>query len=210
MRRLQSEAFPSMLPQEALEVLDAGRAGNDGKPDATIRFANKEIANFRKDSPPQTILGFEQKTWFLNRLKSSTVHWKIWGSSLGTPDGRMDPQNLPAGITRPWAGAGYAVLPPNDHSGAYLKRAEIYSHIRKEGIGGFATVCGDRHGFWAGLASAALPCEFVCIARPVERVTEANGGLLLYRVVHRAPLWKRNRRPSLEQRILEGDPRLSI
>ncbi len=55
-----------------------------------------------------------------------------------------------------------------------------------------------------------MECEFVCIPRPLERSDKPDGGPLLYRVVHRAPLWKKGERPQLEQRIVEGNPALSI
>jgi len=315
---LSSADFPNFIPQEAQEILDAGRDYAGGHPPATIRFGSADVPNFRKDEAPQTILGAEQKAWFLDRLRTSKATWKIWANSLGTLDWRADPQNLPAGLTTPWPGAGYAGFGGGDHSGAYVERAEIYDLVRDAGITGFATVAGDRHSFWAGFAAKALPpakfepvgvafitgsisapglvealehrfpkdhplrplfladrpdggkpqaainlllrhgvrtcveygktgdaekarrlsnpdlaphlsfvdigghgyatvrvasdaieSEFVCIPRPLERTERADGGPLRYRVVHRAPLWTRDERPRLEQRILEGDPGLS-
>ena len=315
---LSSDDFPNFIPQEAQEILDAGRDYAGGHPPATIRFGAAEVPNFRKEDPPQTILGAEQKAWFLDRLRTSKATWKIWANSLGTLDWRADPQNLPAGLTTPWPGAGYAGFGGGDYSGAYVERAEIYDLVWDAGITGFATVAGDRHSFWAGFAAKALPpakfepvgvafitgsisapglvealehrfpkdhplrplfladrpdggksqaainlllrhgvracleykksgdaekaqrlsnpdlaphlsfvdigghgyatvrvasdaieSEFVCIPRPLERTERADGGPLRYRVVHRAPLWTRDERPRLEQRILEGDPGLS-
>ncbi len=318
-REFLSNHFPELFPQEALEILDAGRAYAGGKAPETIRFGERQIPNFRKHEPAQTILGVEQKAWFLNRLKTSTATWKVWGNTMGTLELRADPQNLPAGLTAPWPGAGYAGSNSADHSTAYLERAEIYSFVRGEGITGFATVAGDRHSFWAGLAAETLPpkafdpvgiafivgsisapglaealehklpkdhplrdlyvvqrpgdprprpainmllrhgvrscleyarsgdaerarrlsnpelsphlafvdmgghgyatvrasadmweCEFVCIPRPLEHVASHDGGPLLYRVVHRTPLWKKGERPQLEQHVLEGNPLLSL
>src|SRR4030095_9398121 len=108
------------------EILDAGREYADGKPPATIRFGGVEMPNFRKDQPPQAILGAEQQAWCLQRLKSSRATWKLWGNSGGTLDWRADPQKLPAGLTKPWPGAGYAGFGGGDHSAAYIERAEIY------------------------------------------------------------------------------------
>ncbi len=312
-----SKDFPNLFPQEMQELLDAGRSANGGKPPATLRFGDKEIANFQKDKPAQTILGKTQRDWFLARLKASDATWKIWGNTTGTLDWRVDPQNLPAGLTKPWPGAGYAGFGGGDHGSAYVERALIYDFVAREGITGFATVAGDRHSFWAGLAAKALPprkfepvgiafvtgsisapglveslehkfpkdhplrplfvadrgaaipepavnmllrhgvrscleyaksgdigkaralsnpdnaphlafvdmgghgytvvrasaeafeTEFVCIQRPVERNEAADGGALLYRVVHRAALWKAGEAPTLTQRVLEGDPKLS-
>jgi alkaline phosphatase D len=316
---LMSKDFPELFPQEALEILDAGRIYNGRKPPETIRFGELEIPNFRKQEPPQTILGATQKQWFLNRLKTSTATWKVWGNTTGTLDFRVDPQRLPPGLTKPWPGAGYAGFSGGDHSTAYVERAEIYSFVRGEGITGFATIAGDRHSFWAGLAAETLPpkafepvgvayivgsisapglveslehklpkdhplralylarppgstkphptvnmllrhgvrscleyarsgdaerariltnhelaphlsfldmgghgyatvrasadaweCEFVCIPRPIEPITRRDGGPLLYRVVHRTPLWTKGERPQIEQRVVEGNPALSL
>ncbi|HEY6922111.1 MAG TPA: alkaline phosphatase D family protein, partial [Steroidobacteraceae bacterium] len=153
-----SPDFPDLVPQEVYEILDAGRIYAGGKPPDTIAFGNQQIANFRKSDPPQTILGATQKAWFLDRLKASTATWKVWGNTTGTLDFRADPKNLPEGLTTSWPGAGYAAgFSAGDHSTAYVERAEIYSFVRGEGITGFATVAGDRHSFWAGLAAESLP-----------------------------------------------------
>ena len=156
-----TDDFPGLVPQEAMEILDAGSAYNGGRPPASIRYGGAEVPNFRRDQPPQTILGAEQKAWFLERLRKSSATWKIWGNTTATLDMRADPQNLPSGLTRAWPGVGYAGFGPSygtgDHSSAYVERGEIYDFVRDIGITGFATVAGDRHSFWAGLAAKALP-----------------------------------------------------
>ena len=156
-----SDDFPGFMPQEVLEALDAGSAYNGGHPPATIKYGDKEIPNFRKDQPPTTILGAEQKAWFLECLENSRATWKIWADTVATLDMRADPQNLPAGVTKIWPGAGYAGFDAStgagDHSTAYIERGEIYDLVRDHGITGFATIAGDRHSFWAGLASKSLP-----------------------------------------------------
>ena len=314
-----SNDFPNLIPQEAIEILDAGRTYGGGNAPGAIRYGETEVANFRKDGMPQSILGVQQRKWFLEKLRASRATWKVWGSSSGTLDTRVDPQNLPAGLSKPWPGAGYATFGFGDYSSAYVERAAIYDVVRDSGITGFVTVSGDRHSFWAGLAARALPpqafepvgaafitgsvsapglvealehnlpkdhplralyltdvpgeerprpavnmllrhgvrscleyqssrdlerarrvsnpalaphlsfidwgghgyaalrvsadaveCEFVCIPRPLERSEGVEGGPLRYRVVHRVPLWHKGERPKLEQRVIEGDPGLSI
>jgi alkaline phosphatase D len=156
-KAFSSEDFPEFVPEEAMAILDAGRSYDQGNAPAVIRYGSAEIANFRKESPAQTILGDEQKRWFLDRLIGSKATWKIWGNTTATLDMRADPQNLPPGLTKPWPGAGYAGFGGGDHSSAYVERGEIYDFIRDHGITGFATVAGDRHSFWAGLAAKSLP-----------------------------------------------------
>jgi alkaline phosphatase D len=293
---LDDPNFPELIPQEMLERLDAGEGG----------------------LPPQTILGQRQKKWFLETLRASQQTWKVWGNSLGTLDWRADPQNLPSGVGARWPGTGYAIFGGGgDYGTAYRERAEIYDAIRSAAISNFVTVSGDRHSFWAGLASKQLPpsgfdpvgaafitgsisaaglveafehrfpkdhplrplyiadrdgkqqpavnlllhhgvrtcleyaksgnleaarqvsnpdlaphlkfldlgghgyatlrvaaestqCEFVCIPRPLERSPTDDGGPLRYRVVHTVNRWKAGERPVLQQRVIEGDPGLSL
>ena len=154
---LSSDDFPEFMPEDAMEILDAGRTYNGGQPPASIRFGGVEIANFWKDQPAQTILGAEQKAWFLERLRNSKATWKIWGNTTATLDMRADLQNLPPGTAKPWPVGGYAISPQGDHGSAYAERGEIYDFVQAHDITGFATIAGDRHSFWAGLAAKSLP-----------------------------------------------------
>jgi alkaline phosphatase D len=310
--------FPYLTPDEVTEILDAGRTYDGGHPPETIKLGDKSLPNFRKDQPAVTMLGARQKAWFFDRLRASKATWKVWGATNGTLDMRADFQNLPAGLAKPWPGAGYAGGGGGDWSGCIAERAEVYDFVRDHKITGFATVSGDRHSFWAGLAAKALPpkafepvgvafitgsisapglaegmeynlkkdltlrplyladrpgakpehtvnmllrhgvrscleyarsgdvkkaralsnpdlsphlsfvdmgghgyavvrasvdafeTEFVAIPRPLERNPAPDGGPLAYRVVHRAALWKAGETPKLTQKVLEGDPKLSI
>ncbi len=149
--------FLGMFPEEAMRILDGGRAYNGGNPPEELTFGDVRIPNPQKHAPPQAILGSEQKAWFKDQLKRSTATWKIWGNSLGCLDWRADPQNLPAGLTKqPWP-TSYASLGSGDHGTAYMERGEIYGFVRDSKISGFAIVSGDRHSFWAGYATSELP-----------------------------------------------------
>ena len=154
---LLSEDFPEFIPEEAMEILDAGQTYDNSHPPSSIHLGASEITNYRRDQPAQTILGVEQKTWFLERLRQSKATWKIWGNTTATLDMRADFQNLPPGLTKPWPGTGYATSPGGDHGTAYVERAEIYDFVQAKSITGFTTVAGDRHSFWAGLAAKSLP-----------------------------------------------------
>jgi alkaline phosphatase D len=156
---LQSDFFPEVISQEATEILDAGRAYNRGQPPAIIRSLDGkiEIPNVWKDRPTQTILGADQKAWFLERLRNSKATWKIWGNTTATLEMRADPQNLPEEMAKRWPWAGYACFPMQDWGTAYVEKSEIYDFILEHGITGLVTVAGDRHSFWAGLAAKSLP-----------------------------------------------------
>jgi alkaline phosphatase D len=148
------QPFP-FFPEALSRQLDGGRAYADGHPPAKLVFGDKSIANFCATEPAQSMLGAKQKAWFLERLRTATATWKIWGTSLGTLDWRIDPQHLPAAMGQ-WTD-GYAVLNNGDWGGAYHERGQIFDAVRDAGITGFAVVAGDRHSFWAGYAAKALP-----------------------------------------------------
>jgi len=156
--KLGGDEFMNMFPESEFRALDGGRAFNGGNPAPEIRFNDAHVPNPQRDAPPQTMLGAEQKSWFKGRLKSSTASWKIWGNSLGALDRRVDPQNLPPGMTKEsWPPGAYASMNGADWGTAYAERAEIYHLVRDAKITGFAIVSGDRHSFWAGYATADLP-----------------------------------------------------
>lgn len=173
--------FPNLFPQGAMEVLDAGRAYDGGKPPAEIVFGDRTVGNFRRDEPPITLLGSVQKAWFKRTIASSDATWKIWAASNGTLDWRADPQNLPAGLTKPWPGGSYACFGGGDLGSMYTERAELYDFIKDRNIEGFVTVSGDRHSFWAGYAAKSLPPElfepigvaFICGSLSAPGLAEA-------------------------------------
>ncbi len=142
---------------EIAEVLDAGRSFAGGRPPATIPFGGAEKANPRRTAPPQSMLGVEQKAWFLARLRASTARWRLWGNSVAMLDWRTDLQNLPPELRAKWPFAGYGLMGTGDWAGYRTERNEILDLVRHENLAGFATLAGDRHAFAAGLLSAALP-----------------------------------------------------
>jgi alkaline phosphatase D len=145
--------FHWVTPQEAVEILDSGRAFDGGRAPDTIRYAGRDVPNPRKNAAPQSFLGRQQKAWFLEQLQRCKAPWKIWGHSFGTLEWRSDFQNLPPDLGPAWPGQGYAMF-----SGAFFaERSEILDAVRNLGITGFAVVAGDRHSFWAGTLSKRLP-----------------------------------------------------
>lgn len=151
--------FIGMYPESGYRILDGGRAYNGGNPPAELTFNDARVPNPQRNAPPQTLLGAEQKAWFKDQLNKSTATWKIWGSSLGAIDKRVDPQNLPPELTQEqWPkDGGFASLGGSDYGTAYMERAEIYNLVRDAKITGFAIVAGDRHTFWSGYAASELP-----------------------------------------------------
>jgi alkaline phosphatase D len=155
----QSQNHPYVYSENALNILDAGRAYDNGKPPDAIRFNGRDIPNFRSNDAPQSMLGREQKNWFKERLRASRATWKLWGNSIAMIDWRLDYQNLPNDIGTKWPDDDYGAMTTDDWAGYRHERAEILSFIRRNAITGVAAVCGDRHAFEAGVVSASLRPE---------------------------------------------------
>jgi len=153
--QFQSKDFPFVVPEEVVEALDAGRAYKGGHPPEHIRFGGVDIANPRKTAPPQSILGAEQKRWFVERLSASKAPWKVWGNSVGMLDCRIDFHNLPEGAGPRWPGVGYGSMVTDDWAGYRTERGEILDAVKD--MAGFVSVAGDRHAFFAGVLSKDLP-----------------------------------------------------
>ena len=180
------EGFP-FAPDEVYRIIDAGRAYDGGKPPETLRFGTDEKPNWRKNEPPASILGAEQKAWFLDRLGKSRATWKVWGNSMGALEARSDPQNTPKAPGRPeWpADGGYGAYTVLDWSGHRAERAEILDFVRDHGITGFGTVAGDRHAFYAGVLAPTLPphpFEPVAFEFVTGSISSVGGGEALPRV----------------------------
>ena len=83
-----------------------------------------------------------------------------------------------------------------------LSNRDLAPHLAFLDLGG--------HGYGVvRLDGAALETEFVCIPRPLERSDRPDGGPLLYRVGHRARLWRPGEPPQLERTRVDGSPPLA-
>ncbi len=150
--------FNGMFPEDLMQILDGGRAFNNGNPPAELEFQGKRVKNPQKAAPPATLLGAEQRAWLKDQLERATATWKIWGNSMGTLEWRADPEHLPIGLVHSlWPAGRFANIGARDHGTSWVDRNEIFDHVRDKKITGFAVISGDRHSFWAGYASAQLP-----------------------------------------------------
>src|SRR5262249_56206683 len=111
--------------EEVMRTLDAGAADANGHPPGVLMSSGAPVPNYRKDAPSQTLLGVEQRAWFLDQLRRSRATWKVWGNSLGTLALRADPHHLSSWLTTPGPGQGYAIFGGGgDYGTAYTERRE--------------------------------------------------------------------------------------
>jgi alkaline phosphatase D len=84
-----------------------------------------------------------------------------------------------------------------------LSNRDLAPHLAFLDLGG--------HGYAVvRLDGRAMETEFVCIPRPLERAERPDGGPLVYRVIHRAALWRAGEPPVLQRTRLEGTPPLAL
>jgi alkaline phosphatase D len=183
--QFQPAEVPLFFPLNALEILDAGRAFNNGHPPETINYDDKEIPNPRKNAPPRSVLGIKQKAWFKEQLRTSNAPWKLWGNSFAMLDWRLDLQNLPADSQLRWPSKSYGTL-GGDWSAYRTERKEILDYLKQEKITSMVSIVGDRHSFFAGLLSPSLPpntfepvaAEFITGSVSAPGIVEAIGYIL--------------------------------
>ena len=159
MKAFRPKGFPYFDLDEAFGALDAGRTYRGGHPPATIEFDGAQLPNPNVTAAPGTILGAQQKAWFLERLRSAAAPWKMWGNSVGSLDWRTDLQNVPAANGPRWPSPGYGLCTEDDWSAYRAERNEIFDSVRAHRIAGFVSLAGDRHAFTAGRVSTSLPPE---------------------------------------------------
>ncbi|NIJ39821.1 alkaline phosphatase D [Parvibaculum indicum] len=131
-------------PVDLVKTLDSGRLANDGNPPETISHGDREIPNPRRNMPPGTQMGVDQKHWFKQVLKASTARWRFWASSVPALSMRLDLSSVPmAGYRDGYVGAdGWQGYPG--------ELRELMAYVRANGIPNLVTLSGDYHAFAAG------------------------------------------------------------
>jgi alkaline phosphatase D len=128
------------LPKDPVNILDAGKTANNGKPpDMAVRFPNT-----RKDSDPGTMLGAAQKAWWKSVMKASTATWRIWGNPVPLLRIQLDGSQV-ALIS------DQLLLSPDAWDGYNTERKELMAHLRDNQIYNVLSLSGDHHAHFAGL-----------------------------------------------------------
>ncbi len=128
------------LPLDVVNTLDAGRTANGGAPPDEV----DSIPNTRKDSPPGTMLGAEQKQWWKDVMSASDATWKIWGNAVPITRIRLDSSEV---ALLP----GDLVLSSDAWDGYATERRELMNFLIDNDIANVVSVSGDHHAHFAGL-----------------------------------------------------------
>jgi alkaline phosphatase D len=132
---------------ELVAIADAGSAYGQGKPPATLPYGDGTVPNPAKDRVPGTMLGLEQREWFLDTIKGSAAPWKLWANALPLMPLRLDMSSLPFTNYQDsiynidgWAGYPYEV-------------SLLMRQLEDEDITGVVSLSGDHHMHGAGTVS---------------------------------------------------------
>jgi alkaline phosphatase D len=129
------------LPKDAVNAMDAGRTANGGKPEATVlNFENR-----RKDSPPGTLLGAAQKTWWKAVMQASPATFKIWANSVPLLRILLDHTAVASLI------ANDLLLSPDAWDGYNSERKELMAFLGDNQISNVVSLSGDHHAHYAGV-----------------------------------------------------------
>lgn len=131
----------NVLPAADVATMDAGNTANGGNPPATVGFNG--LPNPRMTSPPGTMLGKEQKTWWKETMKASDATWKIWGNEVPLMRFFIKEGGIGLIVDRIMNGDAWDGYP--------TERKELMSYLRAENIRNVVVLTGDIHAQFAGI-----------------------------------------------------------
>jgi alkaline phosphatase D len=150
----------NFLPIGLVSQFDQGSTANGGNPLATILG----IPNPRFASPPGTMLGAAQKTWWKDTMQSSDATWKLWGNEV--PMMRMLVKNVGTALG---PDATFSrVLDGDGWDGYPTERKELLTFLKDNNIENVVVLTGDIHAHFAGV----LLDDFDSTGTPVPVATE--------------------------------------
>jgi alkaline phosphatase D len=131
------------VPMAVVNTMDAGRTANGGMPPETFGMPTRFV-NTRKDSPPGTMLGDEQKQWWKDVMASSAATWRVWGNPV--PLLRIQLDGSMVDIIK-----DQLLLSADAWDGYNTERKELMAFLKERNIHNVVSLSGDHHAHYAGL-----------------------------------------------------------
>ncbi|MCB1841431.1 MAG: alkaline phosphatase D family protein [Halioglobus sp.] len=149
-------------PVALVDIADGGRDYNAGHPPATLPYGDGNTVNPARDRSAGSMLGAEQRAWFVRTLAASSANWKVWGNSLPLLPMRLDLSTLP------FTGYEDSIFNIDSWAGFPGERAALMRAVEAQGIAGLVSLSGDHHMHGAGTlnrdpgdaAAPALAADF--------------------------------------------------
>lgn len=115
-------------------------------------FVRKAGFDPRESSAKPTLLGAQQKTWFVDAVKRSDATWKVWGNEVQVYQMALDlwrlpgvPDTIPIINLSPYT----VYLNTDQWDGFRSERAEILSALDRANVQNLLVCTGDIHSFYA-------------------------------------------------------------
>ena len=131
-----------------VEIADGGRDYDDGNPPEFLPYGDGTIPNPARRRPAGTILGKEQKEWFLEQLKTSGATWKVWANSVPALPFHIDLASLPSSDFED------SLFTIDSWRGYPHELRSLLESIGETGVTGVVSLSGDHHLHAAGLLKA--------------------------------------------------------
>lgn len=131
-------------PVRLVEIVDAGRAYDNGRAPATLPYGDGTLANPAAEREPGTLLGQAQRDWFLQTLSESDAPWKLWGNALPIIPMRLDMSRLP------FTGYEDSIFNTDAWAGHPYEQRLLMEHLAANGVTGVVSLSGDHHMHGAG------------------------------------------------------------
>jgi len=133
-----------MNTAKLVEIADAGREYNNGKPPEFLPYGDGKTPNPARTRPPGTCLGESQRAWFLDALESSTATWKLWGNALPLIPMQLDMSSIP------FADMEDSVFNLDAWAGFPSESTYLMNAFASRKINGLVSFSGDHHMHGAG------------------------------------------------------------
>ncbi len=130
------------LPVALVNTLDAGREANHGEPPYFLDLPVL-LKNPRRESPPGTMLGEQQKQWWKTVMRESRAQWKVWVNSVPLMRLGVDLSALPVAMDD-------IILSSDAWDGYNHERRELMEFLYAQQITNVVSIAGDLHAAFAG------------------------------------------------------------
>jgi alkaline phosphatase D len=131
-------------PVELVAIADGGSAYANGQPPSTLPYGDGSVPNPAINRPPGSMLGLDQREWFLKTMQGSTTPWKIWANAMPLMPMRLDMSALP------FTDYEDSIFSIDGWAGYPSEVSVLMRGLEENGITGVVSLSGDHHMHGAG------------------------------------------------------------
>jgi len=132
-------------PVELVAIADGGSAYANGQPPSTLPYGDGTVPNPASNRAPGSMLGLDQRAWFLKTMQESTTPWKIWANAMPLMPMRLDMSALP------FTDYEDSIFSIDGWAGYPSEVSILMRGLEENGITGVVSLSGDHHMHGAGI-----------------------------------------------------------